>query len=94
MVVAGTQLIEQCGLHLDAQGGTFILLDDDLDLEAPPADEQLDQRLVGQQAVLDDVAHDLPVHGADLVARVHTGGVGRRSGRDSNNRGQGHGVTG
>ena len=94
MVVTGAQLVEQRRLHFDPQRGALLLLDDDLELEAAPPDDELHQCLVSKEPVLNHVADDLSVHHADLVARVHTGVIGRRSGRDSNNGGQGHGHTG
>ena len=55
----------------------------DRDVEAAPAELDLEIGLVGQQPPLDHVAGHLAVQGHDLVARADARSLGRRAGRDS-----------
>ena len=88
VVVAGPDLVEQGGVHLDPERLGPVALDGDRQLEAAPAQVDVELGLVGQQLVLDDVSGDLAVHGDDLVAGHDAGPVGGRPGGHRHHDGQ------
>jgi len=73
MVVAGPDLVEDRGVHLDAERLTSGARHPGRHLEATTAQLEVDHRLVGQELVLDDISGDLATHGDDLVAGVEAG---------------------
>ena len=84
VVVAGADPVEHGGVDVDAERLTSPL--GDVELELQPAAAQLQPRvgLIGQHAVLDDVAYDLPAQRDQLIARLDAGAGGGRA------RGDGH----
>ncbi len=90
MVVAGANLVEQRGLHLDAERGAVCLLDLDQALEPGPLDLETHLGLVDQELVLDDVTRLFAVDRAQDVTDEHSGLGGGRVGNDGDHGGKSH----
>ena len=90
VVVAGAHLVEQRRLHLHPERLARPLVDLHGELEAPPPEVEHRVGVVDEEPPLDDVAGHLPVDGVDLVAHLHPGARGRRTGRDSDDSGSRH----
>ncbi len=90
VVVAGSNLVEERRLHLDAERCAVGLLDLDDAFETCSLDVENDRGFVDQQLILDDVAGLLAVDRAQDVADEHPGLSGGRVGNDSNHGGKSH----
>src|SRR5439155_27328178 len=90
VVVTRLHAIEQGRVDLDAEWLPGGLRDLDCESETPPVDVDAHVGVVGQDAVLDDVARDVSVDPHDMVARHQSGPSRGRSGRDSNDPGGRH----
>jgi len=93
MVVAGLHPVEHGRVHLDTERGAFRFGQRHHLLDTAPTDLDLQLGLVGEEAVLDDVARNLPVEGEQLVARQQARVSSRRSGRDSHDARRGHATS-
>ena len=82
VVVARADPVEQGAGHLGAERLAGPLDDVELEVEAAAGDLQADDRLVGPQPPLDDVARHPAVDARHGVTGPEPGDVGRRTGRD------------
>ena len=90
VVVARAHLIEERGVHLDAEGLPGALHDLEGEVQPAPDDLELDVGLVGEQLPLDHVTRRLPIDDLDAVADLDSRHLGRRAGRDSDDSRRGH----
>ena len=88
MVVARADAVEDRARDLGADGLSGPLDHVELQEQAAPVDLEGHRRLVGPQPPLDDVARDAAVHPEHGVAGAQTGGLGRGTGRDSDDEGR------
>jgi hypothetical protein len=79
-------------VHFDAERFACCLVDGEVEIEAAPAYGDVEFGVVGEQLPLDDIARLVAVEGDHLVARLQTGPLCRRSGRDGHDAREGHGV--
>ena len=76
VVVAGAELVEQRRLDLDTERVPLRFFDVDRQLHPATRDDQLHFGFIGEQPVLDHIAHDLTVHQRNLVAGMDARSIG------------------
>ena len=77
VVVARAHLVEESGVHLDAERRAGPLLDREGDIEPAAHDLELDLGFVGQELPLDHVAGHVAVDRVDAVADLDARHLGR-----------------
>jgi hypothetical protein len=68
MVIAGSDLVEQCRVDLGAKGFTRLFLDFERNLEPTPINIEAEFPLIGKESIRDDVAGHLAIEPKNQVA--------------------------
>ena len=90
MVVAGSDLVEQCRVDFGAERFTRLFLNVKRDLEPTPIDIEAELPLIGKESIRNDVSRHFAIKPKNQVARRQSRSLCRRSGRDADNSRRGH----